>query len=105
MKIYLAGPMTKMPRLNFPAFDKAAKQLRAQGHIVFSPAEADRLEYGKSLKEIRKHANYRDCLRKDLNWILNHAEAIAILPGWKKSKGVKAEKALAEALKLPKIFL
>ena len=105
MKVYLAGPMSICPKdFNFPAFEKATAFLRAQGFEVFSPAEEDMRTYG-SLEGTRANANYRDCLRKDLNWILDHAEAIYILPGWETSKGVAAEMALAKALKLPIVFL
>lgn len=89
---------------NFPAFFKAAKQLRKKGHKVFNPAQQDLKTWG-DLETVKKKANYRDCLRTDLNWILDNADAIAILPGWRRSKGVKAEKALAEALGLKVIYL
>jgi len=51
------------------------------------------------------NANYRDCLRADLNWILDHAEAIALLPGWRRSRGAKMERALADILHLEVIEL
>lgn len=38
-RIYDSGPMTGLPGLNFPAFDAAAKQLRAAGYDVVNPAE------------------------------------------------------------------
>lgn len=104
MKVYLAGPMSGKEDFNFPTFFRAADYLRGEGHEVFNPAEEDLKEWG-TLEEVKKKATYRFCLRKDLNWIIDHAEAIAFLPGWKNSKGVKAEKALAEALGLKMIFL
>jgi hypothetical protein len=104
MRVYLAGPMSNLPDLNFPAFMAAAQRLRDQGHHVFNPAEADLEKYG-SVAESVKRATYRDCLRVDLNWILDHAEAIALLPGWEKSKGVAAELALSKALGLEVIHV
>jgi len=104
MKVYLAGPMSGIPEFNFPAFFAAAEKLRAEGHIVFNPPEKD-LEMWGDMENVAKKANYRDCLRADLNWILDHAEAIAFLPGWEASKGVKTEKALAECLNLKQIYL
>lgn len=110
MKIYLAGKMRGKRDFNFPAFFKAARKLREQGHEVFNPAEADIEKYG-SLKKIakaykkNKQTVMRDVIRKDLIWIIKNAEAIAILPGWKGSKGVAAEKALAKFLGIKLIYL
>lgn len=104
MNFYLAGPMTGIPEYNFPAFIAAAAKLRDLGNVVFNPAEADLAEWG-TIEEVLKKANYRDCLRKDLNYILDKADAIAILPGWESSKGCAAELALAKALKLPIMYL
>lgn len=104
MRVYLAGPMSNVKDFNFPAFMAAAQTLRGQGHHVFNPAEADLEKWG-SMKEIEAKATYRECLRTDLNWILDHAEAIALLPGWEKSKGVAAELALSKALGLEVIHV
>lgn len=104
-RIYLAGPMSGFADFNFPAFKQAAAELRALGHYVFNPAEHDELVYGFDIEDIRAQANYRDCLRVDLNWILDHATAVAVLPGWEKSSGVAVELALAKALKLTIVYL
>lgn len=104
MRVYLSGAMTGVPQMNFPAFMVAAARLRAQGHQVFNPAEADIEKWG-SMAEIEAKATYRECLRTDLNWILDHAEAIALLSGWEKSKGVAAELALSKALGLEVIYV
>ena len=37
----------------------------------------------------------------DTAWICLHADAIALLPNWPKSKGAVAEKALADAIGIP----
>ena len=100
MKVYLAGPMSTEPEhLNQFMFEAGAKKLRALGHEVFSPWEADVEEFG-TLDNIKANADYRKCLQKDLEWIMWHAEAICMLPGWQRSKGARTELTLAEALRL-----
>ena len=46
MRIYCSGAMTGVPDHNRPAFDKAAKRLREQGHFVINPAELSE-QFGK----------------------------------------------------------
>ena|ERR1035437_5948303 len=101
MKVYLAGPMRGIPKFNFPAFHKAAAKLRKQGYTVFSPAEKGiekKIAKAPDLQESRSFR--RKVFALDLAWICKHADAVALMPGWKKSKGAKAEKAAAEAIGL-----
>lgn len=105
MRVYVAGPMTGLPDYNFPAFDRAAAHLRALGHTVFNPAENDRDNgfdaTGLAGHEAAEHGfNLRETLKQDLSWICDHAEALAVLPGWHRSKGALTETALATALGL-----
>ena len=106
MKIYLAGPMRGYYRNNFPAFDTAAAELRRFGDEVFNPAERDRATYGDEVEfmtvEQSKTIGFslNDALKADLSWICDHADAIAMLPGWERSTGAKTEWALALALNL-----
>jgi len=107
MKIYVAGPMRGYPEFNFPAFVAATAKLRDAGHSVFNPAERD-LATGfdptgltGSDEELAKLAfSLRDALGADTHYICSEAEAIYMLPGWEKSTGAVAERALAEALGL-----
>lgn len=114
MKIYLAGPMRGYPNFNFPAFDYAAAKLRHYGHEVFSPAERDRKAYGPEIeinptgdeaKVSNPACTINDCMKADTSWICDHATAIALLPGWEKSSGARAEYALAQALGLTVMIL
>ncbi len=101
MKIYLAGRMSGMPDLNFPAFRSARERLRAAGHTVFCPAEhAEQTENEVSAEKNASQAFRRRVLAIDLAWICAEAEAIALLPGWQQSKGATAERAAADALGL-----
>lgn len=106
MKVYLAGPMRGIPKFNFPAFHRAARKLRKQGYTVFSPAEKGiekRLPKAKDLQESMSFR--RKVFALDLAWICKHAEAVALMPGWKKSKGARAEKATAEAIGLEVFYV
>lgn len=111
-KGYLAGPMRGIPEFNFPAFHAATAKLRAEGHIVFNPAEKDEEAHGKDLtkgttgdlKEIPQFS-LRDALKADLSWICDNANTIWLLPNWQNSKGAVAERALGVALGLEIIEL
>lgn len=89
--IYLSGPMTGLPEFNYPAFHKAAEQLRSAGHHVYNPAEY--VHHEKEFPLRRAFAEYSAfiCLR---------ADTIVLLPGWQASLGVSAELALAKNCKL-----
>lgn len=104
-RVYLAGPMSGYEDYNFPAFNSASKFLRSKGDFVFSPAENDYLLYGKDFLDHPERASFAKCMEDDLRWICRYAEAIALLPGWERSTGVKVEKALSDALKLPAYVL
>lgn len=96
MKIYLAGPMTGYPDWNVHAFNKKAAELRALGHLVFSPAEVDLpLVPGGELS-----STLREALYQDTKFICLEADMVVLLPGWEKSHGARAEQALAVALGL-----
>lgn len=115
--VYLAGPMRGIPEFNFPAFHAAAAKLRAKGYVVFSPAERDIERHGgvdiskgntdgdEKLAAAQHGFDLRVALGEDLAWICEHADAIALLPGWQKSKGANAECAVANALGLEIICL
>lgn len=96
-RLYLSGPMRDIPYFNFPAFHKAAAQLRGEGYFVLNPAEADVIPDPKG-----DESGYdrRKMLAEDMEWIALHADVIALLPGWERSSGSRAELALAEALDL-----
>ena len=116
MKLYLAGAMRGIQEFNFPAFHAAAAKLRAQGHFVFNPAEKDIERHGTDISKgnvagdetiaTKDHGfNLREALLDDLTFICAEADGIALLPGWKNSKGATAEHATAVALGLQVIEL
>lgn len=104
MRLYLAGPMRGIPLFNFPAFEKAAAEIRAGGHEVWSPAEQDVMHDGL---DVTKHADFSappqtfsHYMRRDLAAVCD-AEAVAVLPGWEKSKGARLEVHVARACDKP----
>ena len=99
MKLYLAGPMRGYKQSNFPEFNRVAALLRSYGYEVCNPAEHDletMAKTGQSIAEL----DLRDCIKFDLNWIIDHAEGIALLDNAEYSKGARAECALADFLDL-----
>lgn len=115
-KVYVAGAMRGIPEFNFPAFNAAAAMLRQIGCEVFNPAERDNEAHGVDISKgnltgdeaqaTKDHGfNLRDALGDDLAFICKHADAVALLPGWERSKGANAERATAEALGLQIILL
>lgn len=114
MRVYLAGPMRGIPQFNFPAFFEAEDFLTSQGFEVFNPARVDIENHGPQVfnsdtgnPDDIAHTGFdlRETMKVDLSWICDHAEAIAMMPGWENSKGATAEKALAECLGLEIIYL
>lgn len=94
---------------NHPAFDAAEAKLSAEGHLVFSPAAHDRFLWpnrdwdnltGDLQTDGFSGGDMRQVIMEDLRWIADYADAIALLPGWEKSKGARTERALAEFLGL-----
>lgn len=89
MKIYISGPMTGLPDLNFPAFHEAARQLRALGLEVANPAEINP----------DPGADWQQCLRADIKALCD-CDVIALMPGWEDSKGAHLELQVAHRLGL-----
>lgn len=88
-RCYVAGPMTGIPRLNFPAFHAAANRLRAAGINAVNPAEIN----------TDPTASWVDCMRADLKQLVD-CDAILLLPGWEASRGATLEHTVAAALGL-----
>ncbi|MEM5371338.1 DUF4406 domain-containing protein [Paraburkholderia azotifigens] len=87
MKIYISGPMTGLPDSNKPAFNAEAARLREMGFEVVNPAEVD----------LGPKATWFQYMRADLKLMLD-CDAIALLPGWMKSRGAAIEHWIARAL-------
>lgn len=79
-RVYLSGPMTGLPELNFPSFHAQADRLRALGYDVVNPAE------------INPDASmaWNECMRADIKALVD-CDVIALLPGWTTSTGAHLE--------------
>ncbi len=95
MIAYLSGPMTGWPHHNHPAFEAAAKRLRAQGVQVISPHEITPPTNGLW--------SWQEHMRVDLAALLT-CDVIVLLPQWETSRGAQLEKTVAEALGLSVVY-
>lgn len=86
-RIYISGPMTGLPDLNFPAFNAAASALRANGLEVINPAEIN----------VEGDKTWEQCMRADIKALCD-CDTLALLPGWENSKGAHLEVHLAHRL-------
>ncbi len=103
LKFYVAGPMTGIPDLNFPAFHAKAAELRAQGYVVINPAEInggeDELVACAKMTPEELLEHWRKCMRKDIAAVCG-CDGIAMLDGWTRSKGATLEHHVAKSLGL-----
>lgn len=88
-RIYISGPMTGLPQLNFPAFNAEAERLRALGFQVVNPADLN-----------ADGTPWQQCMRIDLAAMLT-CDTIAMLPRWQESRGATLEFVIATELDMP----
>ena len=93
--------MRNVPQLNHPAFDEAAERLRGLGHEVSSPAEQDRQEGVGGDTSPLPEDYIQKAIVRGVNTIATWAEAVAVLPDWGGSDGVRVEILTARFCKLP----
>jgi hypothetical protein len=92
-RVYVAGPMTGLPELNFPAFHAATERLRERGYIVVNPAELS--------VTIKPEAHdWEARMRIDLAEMMR-CDVVALLPGWSRSRGATLEESTASAVGIP----
>lgn len=88
--IYIAGPMRGLPEHNFPAFNEATGRFRVWGWTVHNPVEIGAAMFGNGNPNVPGG----EYLRADVRALCD-CQAIALLPGWERSTGARAEVALA----------
>lgn len=87
-RLYISGQMTGLPLMNYPAFNAEAARLRALGYHVENPAE--------NPEQSSWVAYMRVAVRQMLT-----CDKVALLPGWKRSRGALIEHWIAVALGIP----
>ena len=93
LKIYIAGPMSGLPNLNWEAFDIKEKQLVDEGFDVVNPARMDR-DIGLDPENVGEY-DYEEAARRDID-ALGKCDAIYLMSGFQFSKGACWERALAK---------
>lgn len=108
VRIYIAGPMTGIPSYNIEAFREAADRFRLLGWTPLIPHDLNsivwRRHFGRDFDPTRDVCEYGDpilneMVAEDLKQLCS-AHAIALLPGWEKSRGARAEALIANNLKM-----
>jgi hypothetical protein len=92
--------------MNEPLFDYVAKQLRAEGFTVMNPWDLNRELYGphakiQTMSKAERAEMRKVLLTKETAWIINVADRVVLLPGWERSPGAVAERAVAIAVRKP----
>ena len=88
MRLYISGPMTGLPDNNRPAFRDAERTLRCRGFKVINPA-----------RPALEGWSWQDYMRRAVRDV-SRADGVALLPGWRNSRGALVEVALAEGIGL-----
>lgn len=86
-KIYLSGKMHGVPEMNFPKFNRHAKQLRNLGYEVLNPAENP------------PRSCWEEYMKLDITNMVT-CDTVAVLDDWKNSRGARVEVKLARELGL-----
>ncbi len=92
-RIYIAGPMTGVPKFNRPRFEEAARILRAHGWTVESPVEIA-AAFGSDNTIVTTPGMLDTVIDEELAQLAK-CDAIYLLTGWENSRGAKTELLLA----------
>lgn len=93
--VYIAGPITGIPRLNAPAFEAAKIAWENAGWAVINPLDLDQTE--EERRSEKPHSWY---MKRDLPHLLR-CDAVALLPHWQESRGACIEQQVAQWCGIP----
>jgi hypothetical protein len=92
--------MRGIKNLNHPAFFEAEERLKAKGYNVINPARMDQ-ELGLNPHNSQMDSKFiEDCARRDIDAVFE-CDELVLIPKWEKSKGARAEVAVAQWLEKP----
>lgn len=86
-RIYIAGKMSGLPDLGYPAFNAEAARLRALSYEVENPAENPEPPC----------KSWQGYMRLAIAQLIT-CDTLALLPGWEDSRGAIVERSLAREL-------
>lgn len=114
---YLAGPMSNLPKFNFPRFNELAEILRNAGCNICNPAEfeheiarfilASEEGSGRRLNEQLlaaglQSSTWAECLKRDIRYVADdNCEGVIVMEGWEHSQGAQFETYVAYKLRKP----
>ena len=91
--IYIAGKVSGLPEEQVrEKFERAASELKAEGHVVLSPANAD-----------DKGNDWGNTLRNSIKTMMN-CDEVHLLPGWQESRGAQLERDIAIRLGMNVVY-
>lgn len=96
MLVYISGKITGNENYK-QEFAQAERLLKKMGYEVCNP-----VTLGKQLESWKYNPTYLDYMRADIKHLLN-CEGIYYLPSWKRSKGAKLERIIAEFFKMVEV--
>ena len=96
-RVYLAGPITGVEGYE-RAFKAAALRLRMSGFLPVSPTVVSKLR--ASLCRRPDDSDWQMWMRATM-FLLVECDGVALLPGWRESRGAMIEADWAEAMGLP----
>lgn len=86
MMLYVCGPVSGRPRLNRPAFERAALRLEEAGHAAILPHWF-----------VPPDAEWQAAMRRCVETLVK-CDGVALLADWQESKGARIECRLAKEL-------
>ena len=101
--------MSNIDKYNVPAFEIAARDLRSQGLRPILPADLQSKRHRNALmksdgKSAATDKTWGDWLSLDVKLVADEADAVVVLPGWRRSRGARLETFVAYLCGKPVLY-